>query len=70
MMMPIAPICGQMVPLNPERVFAELDIAGHRQHGRLRILLEQQVIGHQMRKATLTVVICMMRSALPLIRET
>ena len=56
-----------MVPLNQPNGFAEVQIGNVGGGGSLRAPWIRMVSGHQIRKiTTITVVICMMRSALPL----
>ena len=69
MMMATSAICGQTVPLSqPRRFVAEMQVARHRQRAEAaRCRCSSSVMGHQIRNTTtITVVICMMRSALPL----
>jgi len=62
------PICGQTVPRNqPKASGANRRLRGTGAGGSVTLGASNRVMGHQIRKATtMTVVICMMRSALPL----
>src|ERR1035437_8231548 len=64
----MAPIRGQMVPLNqPSDSVLNWRLRGSGAGGSLTLGASSRVMGHQIRKATtITVVICMMRRALPL----
>src|ERR1035437_2196963 len=59
----MAPICGQMVPLNqPSDSAVNWRLRGIGAGGSLTLGASSRVMGHQIRKATtITVVICMMR---------
>ncbi len=68
MMIAIEPISGQIVPLNqPSASLLNCMFFGTGSGGSCALPCSSRVMGHQIRKATtMTVVICMMRSALPL----